>query len=70
MVGGGVRAHYGINIDLSRYAGTVDGVAIWIVAGSAGACTWTVHDGGVCAPTSLVTTQGLFGAQVPVCRRR
>ena len=65
-VGGGTTAHYGININLSRYVGTINGTKMWLVAGSTGACMYTADQGGVCAATAVVTTQGLFGAQVPV----
>jgi hypothetical protein len=65
-VAGGVGSHYGINIELSRFVGTVDGTAIWLVAGSTGTCMYTAHDGGVCAANDLVSSQGLLGAQVPV----
>ena len=65
-VGGGTTAHYGININLSRYVGTVNGTKMWLVAGSTGACMYTADQGGACAATAVATTQGLFGAQVPV----
>jgi hypothetical protein len=65
-VAGGLGAHYGINPSLSRFVGTVNGTAIWLVPGSAGACMYTPHSGGSCAPNSLVTSQGEFLALVPV----
>jgi hypothetical protein len=65
-VGGGTTAHYGINISLSRFVGTVNGTRMWLVAGSTGDCMYTADQGGVCSPTTFATTQGLVGAQVPV----
>ena len=65
-VAGGVGSHYGINITLSRFVGTVDATSMWLVTGSTGSCMYTAHDGGVCAANDLVSSQGLVGAQVPV----
>jgi len=65
-VSGGVGAHYGINVGLSRFVGAIAGTSVWLVPGSTGACMYTTSDGGSCAPTDLVTTQGLVVAMVPV----
>jgi hypothetical protein len=65
-VAGGVSTHYGINVGLSRFVGTLDGTSIWLVVGSTGACMYTATQGGSCGPTALVTTQGLVLALVPV----
>jgi hypothetical protein len=65
-VGGGTGAHYGINVSLSRFVGTINGTRMWLVAGSTGACMYTADQGGACAATKTATTQGLVGTQVPV----
>lgn len=65
-VGGGTAAHYGINVTLSRFVGTVNTTRMWLVAGSTGACMYTANQGAVCAPTLIAATQGLTGAQAPI----
>jgi hypothetical protein len=60
-VAGGLNVHYGINLALSRLAGSVDGTSIWIVPGSTGACIYTSDEGSVCARDDVVTTVGLVG---------
>jgi len=34
--------HWGVNPDLSRFIGTVDGTWIWLVPGSVGSCIYSI----------------------------
>ena len=65
-VGGGTTAHYGININTFAIRRHRQRHQHGLVAGSTGARMYTADQGGACAATALATTQGLFGAQVPV----
>lgn len=65
-VSGGLGRHYGVNLNLSRFVGSVDGTSVWLVPGSTGTCMYTARDGGSCAANDLVATQGTVIALVPV----
>ena len=62
---GGVSEHYGINPALARFAGSVNGTAIWLVPGSTGSCIATNTAGGICGPNDLISEQGAVLALVP-----
>jgi hypothetical protein len=64
---GGIGQHYGVNLDLSRFVGAVDGSSVWLIPGSTGSCIYISGDGGgVCGPNDLVSMQGLVQHLVPV----
>jgi hypothetical protein len=65
---GGIGQHYGVNLDLSRFVGTVDGSSVWLIPGSTGSCIYISGDGGgVCGPNDLASSmQGLVQHLVPV----
>jgi hypothetical protein len=65
-VAGGLGTPCGINVDLSRFVGSVDRTSISLVVGGTGACIYTSTQGGSCAPTALATTQGLVATLVPL----
>ena len=67
-VPGGLGRHYGVNLDLSHFAGTIDGTSIWVVPGSTGTCIYTINRGSVCAANDLVAVQGLVTVAVPVSK--
>lgn len=59
--------HYGVNLTLSRFAGTVDGQSLWLVPGNAGSCIYGSGEfGAICTANDLAVTQGIFGVLVPI----
>ncbi len=58
--------HWGVNSNLSRFIGTVDGTRIWLVPGSVGSCIYGPGGGSVCGPNGLIAERGADGALVPV----
>jgi hypothetical protein len=59
--------HYGVNLALSRFAGSVDGQSLWLVPGNTGSCIYGSDQfGSICTANDLAVTQGIPGALVPV----
>jgi hypothetical protein len=58
--------HWGLNLNLSRLAGAVDGERIWLVPGNEGTCMNLADGSGACGPNDLVAAQGLVLMLVPV----
>jgi hypothetical protein len=59
--------HWGVNPDLSRFLGAVDGTRIWLVPGSIGSCIYGPGGGGsACGPNGPIVEQGILLALVPV----
>lgn len=59
--------HWGVNPDLSRFMGAVEGTRIWLVPGSIGSCIYGPGGGGsACGPNGPIAEKGLMLALVPV----
>jgi hypothetical protein len=58
---GGIGEHYGASPSLSRYLGTIDGTAFWLVPGNLGSCVQTSNYGTVCTSNARFETQGAAG---------
>jgi hypothetical protein len=59
--------HWGVNPNLSRFIGAVDGTRIWLVPGSIGSCIYGPGGGGsACGPNGPIVEKGLMLALVPV----
>jgi len=62
-----VARHWGVNPDLSRFVGVVDGTPVWLVPGSIGSCIYGPGGGGgACGPNGPIAEQGIQVALVPV----
>jgi len=62
-----VTRHWGVNPDLSRFMGAIDGTPIWLVPGSIGSCIYGPGGGGsACGPNGPIVEQGILLALVPV----
>jgi hypothetical protein len=60
--------HWGVNPNLSRFMGAIDGTRIWLVPGSIGSCIYGPGGGSVCGPNGPIAEHGLMAALVPVNR--
>jgi hypothetical protein len=60
-VPGGGGGHYGASPSLSRYLGTIDGTAFWLVPGNLGSCLQTSNDGTSCTSNARMETTGTLG---------
>ena len=58
--------HYGVNTDLSRYVGAINGTSFWLVSGNLGSCVYTSNEGTTCTSNSRVGTEGTVALLVPV----
>jgi hypothetical protein len=69
---GTLGVHYGVNPALSRLAGTVAGIPVWLVPGSSGSCMWVgaaagrSGAGAICEPNAMADTQGFALIRIPV----
>lgn len=62
-----VARHWGVNADLSRLVGVVDGTPVWLVPGSIGSCIYGPGGGGAaCGPNGPIAERGILVALVPV----
>jgi len=62
-----VARHWGVNPDLSRLMGVVDGMRVWLVPGSIGSCIYGPGGGGgACGANGPIAEQGSLVALVPV----
>ena len=60
-VPGGGGGHYGASPSLSRYLGTIDGTAFWLVPGNLGSCLQTSNDVTSCNCSARLATTGTLG---------
>lgn len=58
--------HYGVNTDLSRYVGAINGTLFWLVPGNLGSCVYTSNEGTACTSNTRVSTEGTVELLVPV----
>jgi hypothetical protein len=63
---GGLGLHYGVNPDLSRFVGTLNGMgAVWLVPGKLGSCVYDAN-GLACGSNVVMSTRGSLELQLPV----
>jgi hypothetical protein len=63
---GTLSVHFGVNPVLSRFAGQVGGVDVWLVPGDPGSCIWVASGAAVCGLNAQVSVQGLTLVLIPV----
>jgi len=62
---GSFGPHYGVNVNLSRYAGTIDGTSFWLVPGNLGSCVHASNDGSICTSNENMEASGPQELLVP-----
>jgi hypothetical protein len=57
-VPGSIGSHYGVNVNLSRYAGAIDGTSFWLVPGNLGSCMHASNEGSTCTSNENMEASG------------